>query len=86
MYIDRLVAFIEEKYGQLQEDFKQGIKVAGMMIHMLLFADDIVLISGTARGVERLLTLVGDFCDANELVVSTAKTKCLYVLGKASLM
>ncbi len=82
MYIDRLADFIVKNYADLDKEMQQSIKVAGMTIHLLLFADDIVLISRTASGLERLLAIVGDFCDANGLCISIEKTKCLYVLGK----
>ena len=53
-----------------------------MQLHLLLFADDIVLISKSVEGLEALLQLVGTFCDNNGLVVSTSKTKCLYLVNK----
>lgn len=60
---------------------QQSIKIAGIMIHLLLFADDIVLISRTVEALERLLAIVGDFCYENGLVVSVEKTKCLFLRG-----
>lgn len=85
LYIDRLVSYIEREYASLDDEFKASVKVAGISIHLLLFADDIVLFSKSAQGLERLLAIVGDFCDNNGLTVAIAKTKCLYVLGKNSI-
>lgn len=39
-------------YNDASEELKCGIKVAGMILHMLLFADDIVLMSGSIEGLQ----------------------------------
>ncbi len=55
--------------------------MAGILIHLLLFADDIVLVSKSESGLEQLLTIVGKFCDENGLTVSIPKTKCMKLVG-----
>jgi hypothetical protein len=56
--MDRLVEFVEQFYKEQDDDFKCGVKVAGLMLHMLLFADDIVLMSASVEGLQKLLDAV----------------------------
>lgn len=44
-------------------------------VPLLLFADDIALLSYSPQGLQRLLHCLSDFCDANHLTVSLRKTK-----------
>jgi Reverse transcriptase (RNA-dependent DNA polymerase) len=44
-------------------------------VPLLLFADDIALLSYTPQGLQRLLHCLADFCDENHLTVSMRKTK-----------
>jgi Reverse transcriptase (RNA-dependent DNA polymerase) len=44
-------------------------------VPLLLFADDVALLSYTPQGLQRLLHCLADFCDANHLKVSLRKTK-----------
>lgn len=44
---------------------------------MLLFADDVVLLSHTLDGLRHQFSLFSDFCKANDLVISCDKTKLL---------
>ncbi len=55
--------------------------VADILIHLLLFADDIVLVSKNAASLERLLAIVGKFCDKNGLKVSVPKKKRMKLVG-----
>jgi hypothetical protein len=44
-------------------------------VPLLLFADDVALLSYLPQGLQRLLHCLADFCDENHLTVSICKTK-----------
>ena len=44
-------------------------------VPLLLFADDVALLSYTPQGLQRLLQCLADFCDLNHLTVNQRKTK-----------
>jgi hypothetical protein len=44
-------------------------------VPLLLFADDVALLSYSPQGSQRLLHCLADFCDENHLTVSICKTK-----------
>ena len=52
-------------------------------ILLLMFADDLALISDTVIGLQRLLNLLYSFCQVKDLIVNTIKTKVMvYKNGK----
>ncbi|MCO5562498.1 hypothetical protein L7F22_016125 [Adiantum nelumboides] len=54
LYIDEIVDFILHQGGE-------GVDIAGTTVYILLYADDIVLVSETAEGLQHLQAL-DDFC------------------------
>ena len=48
-----------------------------------MFADDVVILSESLIGLQRLFTVFASFCHANDLVISQNKTELL-VCGKAA--
>ena len=44
---------------------------------LLLFADDIVLISDTIKGLQRQLKILENFCEIYKLIVNVIKTKVM---------
>ena len=53
------------------------LRIAGQLVPMLLFADDIVLLGTSHEVVQGLLDTLQSFCLANGLTVSVPKTKWL---------
>jgi hypothetical protein len=47
-------------------------------VPLLLFADDVALLSYSPQGLQRLLHCLAEFCDANHLTVSLRKTKVVF--------
>lgn len=70
LYIDELESF-------LQAGGCDAPRLAGIMAAILLYADDIVLISETAAGLRKQLGILGEFCIAKRLTVNLAKTQVL---------
>ena len=61
----------------LDFEARNAIRLAGLMLPMILFADDIVLLSRECGVLQRLLDTLARFCRENGLTVSTSKTKWL---------
>ena len=57
------------------------VKLGIVQLIILLYADDLVLISRTAGGLQRLLNLLEGFVGVNKLTVNTKKTKVLGIRG-----
>lgn len=51
--------------------------LASLQLFFLAFADDAVLLSGSACGLQVVLNAFVDFCDLNDLVINTLKTKVM---------
>lgn len=78
LYMDRLEGYIRsERLAGMTPAERDSIRVAGQLIPLLLFADDIVLMATSREVVQSLLDCLGAFCGANGLTVSVAKTKWL---------
>ena len=54
---------------------------SGVPLDMLMYADDVVLISSSAAGLRKHLHTLSEFCQKWRLVVNTEKTK-ICVFGK----
>ena len=46
-------------------------------IIILAYADDLILLSDTPYGMNELLRLLKDYCEANRLILNTKKTKVM---------
>ncbi len=55
-----------------------GVKLAGLTFWMLLFADDIVVFARSYMGLNAIMASLKAFFDANDLILSTAKTVCMH--------
>ena len=44
---------------------------------LLLYADDIVILSETAEGLQKGLHILKDYCDKWKLIINTSKTKIM---------
>jgi len=69
--------FINELYNTLLSEGIRGIQIFPEIIEifMLLFADDIALISDTISGLQGQLNVLKNFCDRTKLRVNIGKTK-----------
>ena len=61
--------------GKVLHSLREGIAVDGVVIYELFFTDDLVLISRTKkRGLERMLCVVGRFCEGMQMKLAVLKT------------
>ena len=70
LYIDEIFDYILRAGGQ-------GSDLAGTPVHIMLYADDIVLISVSLEGLQRHLGALDDFCIQRGLTVNLGKTKIM---------
>ena len=70
MYVNDL----EEK---LAGDGFKGVEVGMLKLLLLLYADDIVIFSETAEGLQKGLHILKDYCDKWKLIINTSKTKIM---------
>ena len=76
IYIDELEAFLRE---HIQES--DGCYLHQVLIYILLFADDIALLSSSPEGLQRQLDALALFCDLRKLSVNVSKTKVIVFNG-----
>ena len=69
LYIDAL----EPRIAALAND--EGPDLAGSAVKLLLYADDLVLMSKSPRGLQRQLNELSAFCKKRDLTVNVKKTK-----------
>ena len=69
--------FIEKLVDKLIESGIRGLQFFPEIIEilLLLFADDVILLSDTIIGLQRQLSILGYFCDDYHIDVNTGKTK-----------
>ena len=70
LYIDEVVDYITQRGGG-------GISLSGTTICVLLYADDIILVSDTQEGLQQHLFALDDFCAQKGLTVNLGKTKAM---------
>ena len=79
LYIDELEELIA-KYNKHKEI--DGPAVGKYTLLILLYADDVILMTQTPKGMTNLLELLRDFCDRSGLTVNVAKTKMVICSNK----
>ena len=69
--------FINELATELENSNLRGVQLFPDLaeILLLMFADDLALISDSIIGLQRLLNILHNFCVIRDLVVNTVKTK-----------
>ncbi len=77
LFMDWLEAHIHNEMGIHDDRARWEVRVAGVNLLLLLFADDLVLTSATFKSMQDLLNTLHSFCRKNSMVVSTKKTKWL---------
>ena len=77
LYMDRVDKFITEHLQQAPMQVRNGTWFLGCLLPLLLFADDIALLSHTLSHMRHLLGYLEGFYDTNLLTVNVGKTKVL---------
>jgi hypothetical protein len=69
--------FLEDLETHLQDSGELGIELEQLTLFLILFADDLVLMSETAEGLQNMLNALHGYCVKWNLVVNVAKTKLM---------
>ena len=56
----------------------------GRMINHLMYADDLVILSPSAKGLQRLVDMCAAYGDIHDITFNHAKTVCMYLPSKGS--
>ena len=70
LYIDKLEAWLRKTDGE-------GVLLAGYVVKLLLYADDLILISQTTHGLREHLRALEHFCQEAGMQMSVSKTKIM---------
>ena len=76
IYIDELETFLHEHTQETD-----GCLLHQVLISILLFVDDIVLLSSSPEGLQRQLDALALFCELRKLTVNLSKTKVMIFNG-----
>ena len=74
--------YIDKLEGCLEKAGCAGTILAGIVIILLLYADDIVLLARCSSDLDKQLRLLKDFCSNMGITVNTDKTKVMIIKSK----
>ena len=77
LYIDRLERFLASSMEGWTYRERDSVRIAGLCLPCLLYADDIVLIARSRDRMMCLLSALSAFCEGAGLTVNLAKTSWL---------
>lgn len=69
LFIDRFEQFLDLRCPE------EGVELGGRLLRMLLYADDMVLLSPNLRGLQRMLDVLHMFCRDTHMKVNVDKTE-----------
>ncbi len=58
-------------------DLESSLELGGTSINSIFWADDLVLFANSEEKLKEILKVLEDYCNINELVINTKKTKCM---------
>ena len=61
-----------------------GCTMGGRMINHLMYADDVVIVSPLAKGLQRLIHICAAYGDSHDITFNHAKTVCMYLPSKVN--
>ena len=69
--------FIHDLERYLVENNSGSIEINSTNLHILLFADDLVLLADTPAGLQKSIQILGDYCSKSNLRINMEKTKVM---------
>ena len=69
IYLDRFESYLDSRCPG------EGAELGGAQVRALFYADDIVIVSDTAAGLQRMLDAMHEFCQANSMFVNSKKSE-----------
>ena len=72
-------AYINELEAKMNAIEGMRVNIIGVKVSVLMYADDLVLLSQTEDRLQRGINALHSFCTENDLTVNTSKCKLVYV-------
>ena len=72
-------AYINELESRMNAIEGICVNINGVKVSVLMYADDLVLLSQTEDGLQRGIDALHSFCTENNLTVNTSEIKLMYV-------
>ena len=72
-------AYINEIERLMNDVDEMGVYLNGVKVSVIMYADDLVLVSKTKHGLQLGMNALYEFCSANILTVNTNKSEVMYV-------
>ena len=72
-------AYINELESRMNAIEDMGVNINGVKVSVLIYADDLVLLSQTEDGLQRGINELHSFCAEDKLTLNTLKSKLMYV-------
>ena len=69
--------YVNEIFNRVNENNTSNIYLSETQINALMYADDLILLSETKEGLQKLIDKVNDFCIERSLTVNSKKTKVM---------
>lgn len=69
LFIDQVEKYFTDKCGD-----EEGIRIADNFCRVILYADDLAILSESPEGLQNMLKHLDDFCNTYKMVVNTAKS------------
>ena len=79
-------SYINELEDHINEINEMGVTMNGKKISLLIYADDLVLISRNSDGLQKGLGALKLFCESRQLIVNTEKRKYMLVTKKVAMI
>ena len=61
-----------------------GCSIGGVMVNHIMYADDVVIISPSVKGLQRLLDICAVYGQTHDILFNDDKTVCMYMPAKSS--
>ena len=61
-----------------------GCSIGGVMVNHIMYADDLVIISPSAKGLQRLLDICDDYGQSHDILFNDGKNVCMYMPANSS--
>ena len=61
-----------------------GCSIGGVMVNHIMYADDLAIISPSAKGLQRLLDICADYGQSHDILFNDGKTVCMYMPANSS--
>ena len=69
--------YINDLANEIEDNGCDPVSLNGLKVNLLMYADDILLLSSSAKGLQMALDQVSKFCNEWKLTINFSKTKVM---------